>query len=105
MSDAPRYWVRPEHVSDAEPWDAGHSDTDPYYELVPAADYERLRAEVEDVRDDHREWREDHARLHAALERIADMRDREGNAIEMHRDELRGIARAALAGTQGDGNG
>jgi hypothetical protein len=33
----------------------------------------------------------------AALERIADMRDTEGNAIEMHRDELRGIARAAIA--------
>jgi hypothetical protein len=32
----------------------------------------------------------------AALQRIADMRDRDGNAIEMHRDELRGIARTAL---------
>jgi hypothetical protein len=35
--------------------------------------------------------------LYEALARIADMRDRDGNAIEMHRDELRGIARAALA--------
>ena len=35
--------------------------------------------------------------LLVALERIADMRDRDGNAIEMHRDELRGIARAAIA--------
>lgn len=35
----------------------------------------------------------------AALERIADMKDRDGNAIEMHRDELRAIARTAL-GTQ-----
>jgi hypothetical protein len=32
-----------------------------------------------------------------ALERIANMRDRDGNAIEMHRDELRAIARRALA--------
>lgn len=40
--------------------------------------------------------------LVAALERIADMRDRDGNAIEMHRDELRGIARAALAAAKGD---
>lgn len=32
-----------------------------------------------------------------ALRRIADMSDRDGNLIEMHRDELRGIARAALA--------
>jgi hypothetical protein len=31
-----------------------------------------------------------------ALQRIADMRDRDGNAIEMHREELRGIARTAL---------
>jgi hypothetical protein len=36
----------------------------------------------------------DHFR--AALVRIAEMRDRDGNAIEMHRDELRGIALAAL---------
>jgi len=34
--------------------------------------------------------------LHA-LERIAGMLDRDGNAIEMHRDELRGIARSAIA--------
>ncbi|MFM0351127.1 hypothetical protein [Paraburkholderia sp. RL17-347-BIC-D] len=32
-----------------------------------------------------------------ALERIANMRDRDGNAIDMHRDELRAIARRALA--------
>ena len=31
-----------------------------------------------------------------ALYRIANMQDRDGNLIEMHRDELRGIARAAL---------
>lgn len=31
-----------------------------------------------------------------AFTRIANMTDRDGNAIEMHRDELRGIARAAL---------
>jgi hypothetical protein len=31
-----------------------------------------------------------------ALERIANMRDRDGNAIEMHRDDLRAIARRAL---------
>lgn len=31
-----------------------------------------------------------------ALERIASMRDSAGNLIEMHRDELRGIARATL---------
>jgi hypothetical protein len=30
------------------------------------------------------------------LERIADMKDRDGNCIDMHRDELRGIARRAL---------
>lgn len=36
--------------------------------------------------------------MREALVRIADMRDRDGNAIEMHRDELRGIARAALKG-------
>ena len=34
--------------------------------------------------------------LRDALERIANMRDRDGHEIEMHRDELRGIARAAL---------
>jgi hypothetical protein len=32
-----------------------------------------------------------------ALKRIADMRDRDGNAIDMHREELRAIARSALA--------
>ncbi|MEX3985960.1 hypothetical protein AB4Y45_44630 [Paraburkholderia sp. EG287A] len=32
-----------------------------------------------------------------ALERIANMRDRDGHVIEMHRDELRAIARTALA--------
>ncbi|OYD60453.1 UNVERIFIED_ORG: hypothetical protein BDU10_9820 [Burkholderia sp. CF145] len=31
------------------------------------------------------------------LERIADMRDQDGHAIEMHRDDLRAIARTALA--------
>jgi hypothetical protein len=36
-----------------------------------------------------------------ALERIADMKDRDGNAIEMHRDELRAIARSALPGSTG----
>lgn len=35
--------------------------------------------------------------LFNALQRIADMLDRDGNAIEMHRDELRGIAKSALA--------
>jgi hypothetical protein len=30
------------------------------------------------------------------LERIADMKDRDGNCIDMHRDELRGIAMRAL---------
>lgn len=35
--------------------------------------------------------------MFAALERIADMLDREGNPIEMHIKELQGIARAALA--------
>ena len=34
--------------------------------------------------------------LIAALTRIADMTDREGNPIEMHIEEMRGIARAAL---------
>ncbi|WP_233860004.1 hypothetical protein [Paraburkholderia sp. HD33-4] len=32
-----------------------------------------------------------------ALHRIANMLDREGNPVEMHREELRAIARAALA--------
>ncbi|MGA7813313.1 hypothetical protein [Caballeronia sp.] len=32
-----------------------------------------------------------------ALHRIANMFDRDGHAIEMHRDELRALARAALA--------
>lgn len=32
-----------------------------------------------------------------AFERIANMTDRDDNAIEMHRDELRAIARSALA--------
>ncbi|RKE23736.1 hypothetical protein B0G76_8416 [Paraburkholderia sp. BL23I1N1] len=32
-----------------------------------------------------------------ALKRIADMLDRDGHAIDMHRDELRAIARSALA--------
>ncbi|WP_322058472.1 hypothetical protein [Paraburkholderia sp. J63] len=32
-----------------------------------------------------------------ALRRIADMLDREGNPVEMHREELRAIALAALA--------
>ena len=35
--------------------------------------------------------------LVAALTRIAEMRNRDGVAIEMHRDELRAIALAALA--------
>jgi hypothetical protein len=34
--------------------------------------------------------------LRTALERIANMTDRDGNAIEMHREELRGIAKAAI---------
>lgn len=38
--------------------------------------------------------------LTAALFRIANMQDRDGNLIEMHRDELRGIARAALGPEQ-----
>ncbi|MDR6412296.1 UNVERIFIED_ORG: hypothetical protein ABIC62_006261 [Burkholderia sp. 1595] len=33
-----------------------------------------------------------------ALRRIADMLDRDGHAIDMHREELRAIARSALAG-------
>ena len=37
------------------------------------------------------------AKAALALEQIADMRDRDGHAIEMHRDELRAIARSALA--------
>lgn len=40
------------------------------------------------------------ATLTAALTSIANMQDRDGNQIEMHRDELRGIARTAL-GTEG----
>ncbi len=32
-----------------------------------------------------------------ALRRIADMLDRDGHAIDMHREELRAIARSALA--------
>ncbi|MDT8840278.1 hypothetical protein ParKJ_22905 [Paraburkholderia fungorum] len=32
-----------------------------------------------------------------AFERIANMTDRDGNTIEMHREELRAIARSALA--------
>ncbi|MFD1559642.1 hypothetical protein ACFSHT_29045 [Paraburkholderia silviterrae] len=40
------------------------------------------------------------ARAARALEQIADMRDRDGHAIEMHRDELRAIARNALAELQ-----
>lgn len=34
--------------------------------------------------------------VRTALDRIANMTDRDGNAIEMHREELRGIAKAAL---------
>ncbi|TCG09589.1 hypothetical protein BZM27_04525 [Paraburkholderia steynii] len=37
------------------------------------------------------------ARSAEALKRIADMLDRDGNAIDMHRDELRALARCALA--------
>lgn len=37
-----------------------------------------------------------HPALVAALTRIANMQDRDGNEIEMHREELRGIARTAL---------
>ncbi len=37
------------------------------------------------------------AAMYRALERIADMLDRDGNAIEMHIKELQGIARAALS--------
>ena len=37
------------------------------------------------------------ARSAEALKRIADMLDRDGNAIDMHRDELRALARGALA--------
>lgn len=37
----------------------------------------------------------------ATLHRIANMTDREGNAIEMHISELRGIARAAVAHVTG----
>lgn len=36
-----------------------------------------------------------------ALVQIADMRDRDGHAIEMHRDELRAIARTALKELEG----
>jgi hypothetical protein len=36
------------------------------------------------------------ARTADALERIANMLDRDGHAIEMHRDELRAMARLAL---------
>ncbi|WP_374347711.1 hypothetical protein [Chitinimonas sp.] len=39
----------------------------------------------------------DESVLRAALVRIANMQDRDGNLIEMHRDELRGIAKTALA--------
>ncbi|WP_416046704.1 hypothetical protein [Cupriavidus basilensis] len=38
----------------------------------------------------------DIAPLLSALTRIAEMRDRDGNAIDMHREELRGIAKTAL---------
>jgi hypothetical protein len=34
--------------------------------------------------------------MRTALERIANMTDRDGNAIEMHREELRGIAKSAI---------
>jgi len=34
--------------------------------------------------------------LLASLSRIADMRDRDGHMIDMHREELRGIARTAI---------
>ncbi|WP_310135347.1 hypothetical protein [Paraburkholderia terricola] len=37
------------------------------------------------------------ARSADALHRIANMLDREGHAIDMHREELRAIARAALS--------
>ena len=37
-----------------------------------------------------------------ALRRIADMTDRDGNAIEMHREELRSIARTALRPLDGE---
>ena len=35
-------------------------------------------------------------RMRVALERIANMKDRDGNEIELHREELRAIARTAL---------
>ena len=37
------------------------------------------------------------ARSAEALDRIANMLDRDGHAIDMHREELRAIARAALS--------
>ncbi|WP_241202573.1 hypothetical protein [Caballeronia sp. SBC2] len=37
------------------------------------------------------------ARSAEALDRIANMRDRDGHPIDMHRDELRAIARNALS--------
>ncbi len=39
--------------------------------------------------------------LLAALNRIADMKTVDGNAIEMHREELRAIARIAIAKAKG----
>lgn len=57
-----------------------------------AAEY-AMRAFLHGARDDQSSKI---AELKAALTRIADMQDRDGNQIEMHRDELRGIARAAL---------
>lgn len=41
-----------------------------------------------------------HDELQEVLRRIANMTDRDGNAIEMHQQELRGIARAASANTE-----
>ena len=39
---------------------------------------------------------EGHAKLMAALTRIAEMLNATGDSIELHRNEMRGIARAAL---------
>lgn len=57
---------------------------------------EMRRALAEEAMQDNNRLYRVNAELATALQRISDMRDREGNAIEMHRDELRGIARAAL---------
>ena len=89
---------------DAEPVaDMVETPTDGY---VLATDYDALAARLAEAERDKltmlgvlEKDAEERLALRESLHRIANMLDSRGNAIEMHREELRGIARTALRTT------